>query len=325
MSKEKDKTQSRWDWRFGFGEDSILKNKEYLKRSYIAYMMNRTQEMFKWNGLPETIPYRELERILQTYGKAFIVKKNGDLYAVWGEFGGELNPYYFPVNAIISNPWLDYVQTDVIGKDCELIRNDFLMLGLIPLSDKYASLLAEADISIRYGEINSRFRKIIIADNDKAKADADQYLKDVEEGQKLSSIGAKAFFDGIKIEEGTSGANNQIKELIELKQYLISQWFIELGLNSNFNMKREAINSAESGMNADILLPLVDQMWRERKEACERINKLYGTNISVELDSSWKDVHETYHAKTDGMKEPEENGKEEDGNDGNQNETGADE
>ena len=40
-------------------------------------------------------------------------------------------------------------------------------------------------------------------------------------------------------------------------------------------------------MNDDALMPLIDQMLACRKEACEKINKLFGLNIDVELNSAW--------------------------------------
>lgn len=311
-----DTIQSRYDWHFAFDGDAVL-NKEELIRQYIAYMFDRTQSMFKYKGLPETIPQKELEKYLQLYGRVFLIKSEGKWYATFGSFGGEMNPYYIPKDAYIVNPWLKGVDGNYeIGKDCYLIRNDYWMVSLLPLARKYATLLAEADISLRMALINSRIRKTIVCDNDKTKAEVDQYLKNIEEGKSLASIGAKAFFDGIKIEEGSSSGMNQIKEIIEAKQYLVSQWFIDLGLNSNFNMKREAINSAESGMNEDILLPLVDQMVKERKEGFDLFNKSEGLNIEVELNSSWEEVHKEVHEHTtEGTETKEDEGEPQDDSD----------
>ena len=53
-------------------------------------------------------------------------------------------------------------------------------------------------------------------------------------------------------------------------------------------MKREAINSAESRLNDDILHPTIDVMLQCRKKAVEKINKMFGTNITVELNSVWE-------------------------------------
>ena len=57
-------------------------------------------------------------------------------------------------------------------------------------------------------------------------------------------------------------------------------------------MKREALNSAESALNDDILYPLIDEMLEERQKGIEKINELYGTNISVELSSVWKQLRD---------------------------------
>ena len=57
-------------------------------------------------------------------------------------------------------------------------------------------------------------------------------------------------------------------------------------------MKREALNSAESALNDDILYPLIDEMLEQRQKGIEKINELYGTNISVELSSVWKQLRE---------------------------------
>ena len=78
-------------------------------------------------------------------------------------------------------------------------------------------------------------------------------------------------------------------DLIEYHQYLKAGLFNELGLNSNYNMKRESINSNESQLNDDMLHPLIDDMLKMRKEFCEQVNEMFGTEISVDFDSAWKD------------------------------------
>jgi hypothetical protein len=69
---------------------------------------------------------------------------------------------------------------------------------------------------------------------------------------------------------------------------LKASWYNEIGLNANYNMKREKLSTTESQMNNDALLPLVDQMLRSRQEAAEQINEMFGTDIHVEFASSWE-------------------------------------
>ena len=85
-----------------------------------------------------------------------------------------------------------------------------------------------------------------------------------------------------------------IKDLIELRQFIKSSWYMELGIQSNYNMKRESLNSSETTMDESVLLPLIDDMLECRKLGVEQINKMFGTNITVELDSSWKEVEYDY-------------------------------
>ena len=70
----------------------------------------------------------------------------------------------------------------------------------------------------------------------------------------------------------------------------------ELGLNANYNMKRERLNLGEVSMNVDVLLPYVDNMLRERQNAVEKINKMFNTEISVKLASSWGLERYNYNA-----------------------------
>ena len=70
--------------------------------------------------------------------------------------------------------------------------------------------------------------------------------------------------------------------------------FNDLGLNANYNMKRERLNTQEVSMNIDALMPFVDSMLTERVEGVKRVNEKFGTDITVTLGSSWKIEHENY-------------------------------
>ena len=58
------KIDTRSLWLFGY-KGTILQNKQMLIDSYFKYMMTKTLRMFEWKNLPDTIPQREIELILQ--------------------------------------------------------------------------------------------------------------------------------------------------------------------------------------------------------------------------------------------------------------------
>ena len=101
----------------------------------------------------------------------------------------------------------------------------------------------------------------------------------------------------------TTGSHSTIQNIIELEQYLRATWYNDLGLNANYNMKRESLNSTESQLNDDALLPLVNNMLQCRKEGFDKVNEKYGTNITVELNSSWKSNAEAIDTDIEDVKD----------------------
>ena len=51
-------------------------------------LLSKTLSMFRYEGLPDSIPQRELERQLQTKGYAFITEFKGKLYSFTDGLGG---------------------------------------------------------------------------------------------------------------------------------------------------------------------------------------------------------------------------------------------
>lgn len=277
-----------------FAIQAQKQTKDTLINNFIRYMLSRTQSMFKYSGLPDTIPEKWLEFYLQTNGNAFITKVNEKLYAFTGGMGGQPNEYYLPTIYTVANPALNISKNYKIDIDGILIYNDASNMGLIPLMSKYGSLLAENYITMRIASIMARATSLISASDDNTKRSAEQFIQKLVDGE-LSIVGENAFFEGVKVQPTRQAGITGITDLIELEQYLKASFYNEIGLNANYNMKREAINANESQLNNDALTPLIDQMLTERKNGVERINAMFDTDISVEFNSAWKD-NEIEHA-----------------------------
>ena len=275
----------RNSWIFGKCK-SILNDKDLLQKQIISQMLNKTITIFKYGNLPETITDKDIEIITQVNGYSIWKEVDGKLYVFYGSLGGEPNPYYLPTLAIIANPALRYNASLKIDEECVVMLNDYLYTGLMPLFNKYGSLLTEAEISLKYAIINARVPALLQSDNDNTYKSAKEFFDKIEKGDGYGIIASKEFFEGIKSQDFYK--QPYIKDLIESIQYIKASWYNEIGLNSQFNMKREAINSAEVTLNEDILYPAVDVMLQCRKKAVEKINKMFGTNITVELNSVWE-------------------------------------
>lgn len=266
-----------------------ITDKEMAINYHIRYMLARTQTMFKYENLPDSIPAKMLELYLQMNGSCIITEYNNTLYAFYGGMGGKLDEYYRPTICTVSNPALSLSKAYTINKDCILCYSDSLGLGLYPIYSKYAQLLTENDITIRTADINLRITDFISAPDDSTKAAANEFLSQIEAGTKIGVIAEKPFFDGIRVQpSATASGQKSLSQLIELEQYLKASLFNEIGLQSNYNMKRETLNSSETETNVDALLPLCDDMLNQRKLFVDQVNAMYNQNISVEFASSWK-------------------------------------
>ena len=251
------------------------------------YMLAKTLSMFEYTGLPETIPAKELEKILQLKGFAFITEVDGKLYAFSCSKSGEQDAYGNPLQVTIANPYLKFNKTLNIDGDGVLFSSDEMDLGLYPLFEKCNTQLVENEITMTLWGFNARTQKLISAPDDKTKESADLYLKKIIDGD-LSVIGENALFDGVKVQATQNGQGVTVQSMIEYHQYIKSVMFNEVGISSNFNMKRERLISGEVDQSEDSLFPFVYNMLQCRQNAVNAINEKYGLNITVDFGSVWK-------------------------------------
>lgn len=254
---------------------------------YCKYTLTRTQSMFVYENLPETIPMKWLEYYLQVNGSCCIAEVNGNLYALLGNAGGEPDEYYQSTKYIVANPALELSKSYTIGEDCVLCKNDFMGIGLVPLVSRYCGLMSENVLTIRQSDISMRNLFMLSAPDDDTYQSTKHFLDELEQGR-LAVVGDSAFFDGVKMQSNSHGTGDYMIQFIELQQYLRGSLYNELGLNANFNMKREALSGEELAMNDDALMPLIDDMLKRRREFVGQVNDMFGLNISVDYGSTWQ-------------------------------------
>ena len=267
-----------------------FKDKRSGVRQYVTYMLSRTQSMFKYTNLPETIPARMFELYLQCNGNCVVSDVNGELYAFTGGFGGVPDAYYRPTIYTVANPYLNLTKMYKIDEDCILVKNDSMLIGLLPMFERYATMLVENELTIDITLVMSRLSALLSAQDDKTRASAELVLKRIYDGD-FGVISESSLLDGIKSQPYASVGNGYIQNLIEVNQYFKGSWINDIGLQYNANTKRENLTKNETEMNSDYLLPLVDDMLRNRRESINLLNEQYGTEITVELASSWRDEY----------------------------------
>lgn len=267
-----------------------FKSKANNQAAYVDYMLAKSIPMFEWEGLPDSLPYRELEKMLQISGYAFLAEHEGQIYAFNGGLGGEPDVYGNPSQIVVASPALKLNKTFDLEKDGVLISNDDLRLGLLPLYERFAFMQTETDINLTLYGYNTRINRLISASDDKTKESAELAVKRAIDGD-IAIVSENAIWEGISIHTGTSQNTGTAKSLIELAQFYRASLYNEIGLSANTNLKRERLVSAEVEQGEDSIFPLVLSMLKCRVNAVEKINAFFGLEIKVDFGSVWKVKH----------------------------------
>lgn len=267
---------------------------------YFDLLTNKCCNLFVWEGLPETVDVRVLNLALILNGKVCWTEFNGKLYALGGNVGGEPNAYYEPTIFIIANPILGSKQVKVRRKDGSSslegldgilmgnsdvdLESDRPVGGLYGLIYQTAGLLADNISSLNVSQINGRVSQIFTADSDTIGKTAELVLKGIYSGEPYKVI-TQDLIDKIGVlPAAQSGQSNTLLNLIEAHRAILQDFYAELGVGYQGNMKRERINTAEVGLMRGCLDISIWNMLENRRTALEQVNEMFGTNISVKLN-----------------------------------------
>lgn len=274
---------------------------EYLFTRFKKKLLNTATSIFVWENLPESIDENYLTTELIESGKIGFLKFKDELVCVRGNWGGGINKYLKPKQFIYSNTVIGSGSPE-IGKDIAVIflttvdtMNVEIAGGLSMLIDSTATLLADNELSLNVAQKNTRLMLIADADSESTVNSAECVLTAMYEGKPYKVV-HKRFQDTLSVNPLVSirPAEN-IRQLIETRQFIWSSFLQELGINSNFNMKRERLITSEVETNSECLDTLIDDIERNVKKGVDMVNSLYGTNISFRV----KRYGEEHNAETD--------------------------
>ena len=294
------------------GDPNFNRSKEKIFQCLINNQLKRTLGMFEYGKLPKTLSVRSMEKYLQGCGTCLAVevteemimneaaKGKAGLYVFPCKAGGILDENYLPTTAIVVSPYFGFSKTfDLTKNEAVYMWNDSLLEGLSKLFSLYASELTDNIMTLHFQEVHNRILTIIKALSEDDKKDAKEFFTSYEDGAFVSLM-TEQLMNGInppdKSEPFKGSANTSIKDTLEARQWLLAHWNIEIGLNDNYNMKRESLNENEIEANSDTLTTLIDDMMKTRKERnMEELYRVFPQYFpdgkpEVRFASSWKRV-----------------------------------
>ena len=262
---------------------------------YIDIYMNAMLSMFFYSNMPDSLPTRELERCLNEYGVACVIKNDTLLYVGVPALYGELDQYGYgtSVQTVTRN---GKTLSGIVGKDCVLIWNNLTRTPNFDIIDTCLTM-TDIDTSINSLVLNARAHKLPIAKNNKMKETIDTALSNVINGTKSYTV-----VNDIPLVDEINGKESEIHtleltnpDLIDTVQYL-SKLHDDIlrrkttmyghALNTTGKMAQQTIEELNGYDSISMIIP--EQMLECRREGIEQVNKMFNLNITVDYSLPWR-------------------------------------
>lgn len=246
---------------------------------YLVQFTDVFIRLFKWNNLPKEIPVDIMERTEFNDGKTlFFLDETLGFFALPTAGFTEFNEYGIPVK---------YRAIGFNGKQWErdltnsvLIKNSPLLSPCLPTVFDYCKELADIRGAINVN-VNAVKTPLVFT------------------GKKEELLSLKNSFKKISGNEPViyceEGMKQNLNQFITQPQYVgdklayqfnftLSQLLTYLGINNNPVEKAERLVTAEASSNNDFINANLRARLKCRQEACDKINEMFGLNVSVEID-----------------------------------------
>ena len=261
--------------------DKLFNNEELLKMSnnttflkYYNQFMLLALNMFQWENLPEGIETRHIEKPLIELGYSFFYNDPDYGYVCLPCTIVGFNIYNEPTRVQINNQIIH--RSMDIDKGVLILNND-LRTGLYQIIVNYASRLTEIETSINTNIYQQKYPFIVECSKDNEMS-VRQMLKNIHENEPYILVKKKLDLMDIKI-DGLS-VPYVADKLLEDRKKIENELLTLFGLNNVID-KKERLIVDEANANNDYINRNVDLLYKNRKQACDEINKKFGLNINV--------------------------------------------
>lgn len=270
-----------------FGESATVNNLTYMQ--YLNRLTELSVSMFEWKNLPPTVDARYLE--LHLFETGSMVYFNDE---VIGNLcldclsSGRLDVYGNPVLRRAYSGYNNY-QKLLKESNSVIIWNNYLHTNSALEVKMFAKRLYNLD---RIIDVNANAQKtpIIIQGSEQQRLTLKNLYKEYD-GNSPFIFGDKNLdLNSLKCLQ--TGAPFVCDKLYNLKQMYWNEALTYLGINNTGAQKRERMLAIESSQAQGGTISSRYSRLQSRREAVEKINAMFGTNIEVNYREDFMSIYE---------------------------------
>ena len=322
---------------YTFGDMKARFQNLVVENDYFRFLLTVDEMMFEYSDLPEGVDAYRLEDFLNlTGGVVWKVIDGKHMIAPFPSRQGQIDMWGYGETA--HSTTLNGISLEgVVGEDAAVIYNNTVrspQTDIFTTADIFTDIDSSSKVNVRF----ARVAPVFGVQNDKQKTAMTQLLKKVIEGE-IDTIISDADTNLNQIVKPDSGikpieamtAPEKIQYLQYLSQYFdirMRRHFMRRGLSLKTSDKQAQVTRDEvHGMDACTWVYPLSKL-RARRDGLEMVNRIYGTNISVDFSELWLQEWNAYKLRSMAEDEGEEKQNEElkkegEGNEDNQNEESA--
>lgn len=270
-----------------FGESATVNNLTYMQ--YLNRLTELSVSMFEWKNLPPTVDARYLE--LHLFETGSMVYFDDD---VIGNLcldclpSGRLDVYGNPVLRRAYSGYNNY-QKLLKESNSVIIWNNYLHTNSILEVKMFARRLYNLD---RIIDVNANAQKtpVLIQGTEQQRLTLKNLYKEFD-GNSPFIFGDKNLdLNSLKCLQ--TGAPYVCDKLYNLKQMYWNEALTYLGINNTGAQKRERMLAIESSQAQGGTISSRYSRLQSRREAVEKINAMFGTNIEVNYREDFMSIYE---------------------------------
>ena len=270
-----------------FGESAIMNNATYIQ--YFNRLVELSVSVFEWQGLPETVDPRYLELHLFQNGSMVYFRDEvmGDL-CLDCIANGQFDVYGNPISIRAYSSYNQYQKT-LNESDSVIIWNNYLRQPSVLDVKMFAKRLYNLD---RIIDVNANAQKtpVLVQGTEKQRLTLVNLYKEFD-GNAPFIFGDKNL-DLNSLRAISTNAPYVADKLYQLKTQIWNEALTYLGI-SNLNIqKKERLITDEVQRNQGGTIASRYSRLEARREAVDKINRMFGTDISVDYREDFQITNE---------------------------------
>lgn len=251
-------------------------------------LLEKTMRLFKYTNLP--FKQRELEfRLLFDGWTGFVNDKKVGYAVTHGGMYGVTEYWDKFTNFIYAGPVFQGGDLK-IDKECVIIDNTSLRSSIIPMINRYASLLAHAELSVKSAMISLRKMEVFAVEDRKTAEEVKNFHNALYKGE-YEAIVNHGLVNPITNIGSTNSNTNAVMLAWDVREEIYRSYFNALGVRA-VRDKKERMVVSEVDADAQMLLVNIHDMLQCREEGFDKVNEIFGLDIGVDLGDEFEYLDE---------------------------------